>query len=199
MTIQLYCDTDHAHSHFYWHILHKAYILQTCGYTTYFHSTSFSSRLQKNFNIFIYPFYHTSSLPFLFFNRRPGDAGRCRVCVKAMKPDEYFKECTECGLKVCDDCASYSSHSDGNEVCIFFFSLFYFHHPNKKLPSFCIASSLSKMLSSIYFLCIKTLNSNIHQVIIIILLYYHTYWEYKKNVHVVTFAFTFFLTWSILT
>lgn len=74
----------------------------------------------KNFNIFIYPFYHTSSLPFLFFNRRPGDAGRCRVCVKAMKPDEYFKECTECGLKVCDDCASYSSHSDGNEVCIFF-------------------------------------------------------------------------------
>lgn len=87
----------------------------------------FSSSSSKNFNIFIYPFYHTSSLPFLFFNRRPGDAGRCRVCVKAMKPDEYFKECTECGLKVCDDCASYSSHSDGNEVCIFFiYSTFFY-------------------------------------------------------------------------
>ncbi|CAL8070927.1 unnamed protein product [Orchesella dallaii] len=47
---------------------------------------------------------------------RPGDAGRCRVCVKAMKPDEYFKECTECSLRVCDDCASYSSTADGNEI-----------------------------------------------------------------------------------
>ncbi|CAG7829163.1 unnamed protein product [Allacma fusca] len=47
---------------------------------------------------------------------RPGSAGRCRVCVKAMKPDEYSRECTECGLKVCDDCASYSNNAEGNEV-----------------------------------------------------------------------------------
>lgn len=48
--------------------------------------------------------------------RRPGSAGRCRVCVKAMKPDEFSKECTECLLQVCDDCASYSHNADGNEV-----------------------------------------------------------------------------------
>ncbi|XP_068241098.1 uncharacterized protein [Palaemon carinicauda] len=44
--------------------------------------------------------------------RDPGSS--CRVCVKTLGESEFFKVCDECGNKVCEDCASYSS-SQSNE------------------------------------------------------------------------------------
>ncbi|XP_050733942.1 regulating synaptic membrane exocytosis protein 2-like isoform X2 [Eriocheir sinensis] len=46
--------------------------------------------------------------------RSPGSS--CRVCVKTLKDAEFFKVCSECGNKVCEDCASYSTQSsDGDQ------------------------------------------------------------------------------------
>ncbi|KAG7155660.1 hypothetical protein Hamer_G016037 [Homarus americanus] len=47
--------------------------------------------------------------------RSPGSS--CRVCVKTLKDSEFFKVCSECGNKVCEDCASYSTHSSDGEQC----------------------------------------------------------------------------------
>ncbi|XP_071530366.1 uncharacterized protein Fife isoform X2 [Panulirus ornatus] len=46
--------------------------------------------------------------------RSPGSS--CRVCVKTLKDSEFFRVCSECGNKVCEDCASYSTKSsDGDQ------------------------------------------------------------------------------------
>ncbi|XP_069950901.1 mucin-21-like [Cherax quadricarinatus] len=46
--------------------------------------------------------------------RSPGSS--CRVCVKTLEDTEFFKVCSECGNKVCEDCASYSTQaSDGDQ------------------------------------------------------------------------------------
>ncbi|XP_065162627.1 regulating synaptic membrane exocytosis protein 1 isoform X2 [Atheta coriaria] len=41
--------------------------------------------------------------------KRPGG---CRVCLKAIKPDDFSRTCAECANKVCDDCASYSMNTE---------------------------------------------------------------------------------------
>ncbi|CAL4166352.1 unnamed protein product, partial [Meganyctiphanes norvegica] len=42
-------------------------------------------------------------------------ATTCRVCVKSLSNGEFFKVCSECNMKVCEDCASYSTSSSGGE------------------------------------------------------------------------------------
>lgn len=32
----------------------------------------------------------------------------CRICLKAVKDDEFHKKCAQCSNKICEDCASYS-------------------------------------------------------------------------------------------
>lgn len=44
----------------------------------------------------------------------PSRAGACRVCLKAFKPDDFSRTCSECTQRVCEDCASYSK-LDANE------------------------------------------------------------------------------------
>lgn len=62
---------------------------------------------------------------FLFFpfsrQKDPGRrAGTCRVCLKSFKPEEFFKMCSECQQKVCEDCASYSKLDENqDEVSMF--------------------------------------------------------------------------------
>ncbi|KAK6645637.1 hypothetical protein RUM43_001917 [Polyplax serrata] len=56
----------------------------------------------------------------LHFNlSRPKDPGRragtCRVCLKSFKPEEFFKMCSECQQKVCEDCASYSKLDENQD------------------------------------------------------------------------------------
>ncbi|XP_045127949.1 mucin-12-like isoform X10 [Portunus trituberculatus] len=52
----------------------------------------------------------SSGMPFPTRTQRsPGSS--CRVCVKTLKDSEFFKVCSECGNKVCEDCASYSTQS----------------------------------------------------------------------------------------
>ncbi|EEB12578.1 conserved hypothetical protein [Pediculus humanus corporis] len=42
-------------------------------------------------------------------------AGTCRVCLKSFKPEEFFKMCSECQQKVCEDCASYSKLDENQD------------------------------------------------------------------------------------
>ncbi|XP_031346559.1 regulating synaptic membrane exocytosis protein 1 isoform X2 [Photinus pyralis] len=45
----------------------------------------------------------------------PSRMGACRVCLKAFKPDEFNRTCSECTQRVCEDCASYSKKPDDEE------------------------------------------------------------------------------------
>lgn len=46
----------------------------------------------------------------------PSRMGACRVCLKAFKPDEFNRVCSECTQRVCEDCASYSKKPDDEEA-----------------------------------------------------------------------------------
>ena len=39
--------------------------------------------------------------------------GSCRICVKSLSYQEVYRICSACQLKVCDDCASYSTQETG--------------------------------------------------------------------------------------
>lgn len=56
----------------------------------------------------------TSTVPKTEPGKPPSRAGACRVCLKAFKPDDFSRTCSECTQRVCDDCASYSK-LDANE------------------------------------------------------------------------------------
>lgn len=40
----------------------------------------------------------------------------CRVCLKSMKTDDFCRTCFECQRKVCEDCASYTTADDNEEM-----------------------------------------------------------------------------------
>jgi hypothetical protein len=43
-------------------------------------------------------------------------ASSCRVCLKSLKSEDFYKTCYECKYRVCEDCASYSKIDSSEDL-----------------------------------------------------------------------------------